>query len=225
VNTASEDLRYERWVAQLEQIIKQVYAAHRDRYLWRGLAEITQSANLPASVIFDALGLWYGDSQAAAVRRQLDRTRGTVSLARLLEDIARHPEVMTRERHLAVWADPQWTKEAQTNFDKFAVNRNADRIDVRAVRRDMARLDAVGAVVKGHVDENVAHTALQPVSSLVTYADLNASMDEIGYLVKKYTSLLKAEIIWQLEPVIQGDWRAPFRQPWITEERDWTEPS
>ena len=25
---------------------------------------------------------------------------------------------------------------------------------------------------------------------------------------------LKAEILWQLEPDIQGDWKAPFRVPW-----------
>lgn len=33
-----------------------------------------------------------------------------------------------------------------------------------------------------------------------------------GELVKKYASLLEATILWELEPVIQYDWKAPFRQ-------------
>ncbi len=183
--------------------------------LWRGLGEITQGANLPASVFFDVLGLWYGNSQTGAVRRQLDRRRGSVSLVRLLDDIARHPEVMTRERHLAVWGNAEWAHEAHANFDKFAGNRTADMVDVGAVRADIAELFAIGEVVKRYVDKNIAHTALQPIDYLVTYAELNAAMDQIGELVKRYASLLKAEILWQLEPVIQGDWKAPFRQPWI----------
>lgn len=215
MNARPEALRYERWVDQLERIISEVYAAHRDRVLWRGLGEITQGANLPASVFFDVLGLWYGNSQTGAVRRQLDRRRGSVSLVRLLDDIARHPEVMTRERHLAVWGGAEWAHEAHANFDKFAGNRNADVVDVGAVRADIAELFAIGEVVKRYVDENIAHTALQPIDYLVTYVELNAAMDQIGELVKKYASLLKAEILWQLEPVIQADWKAPFRQPWI----------
>ncbi len=50
---------------------------------------------------------------------------------------------------------------------------------------------------------------------MLTYAELNAAIDQIGDLVKKYASLLKAEVLWQLEPVIQYDWKAPFRQAWI----------
>src|SRR4051794_8869436 len=98
--TNGQDARYRRWVEHLERIIREVYNAHHFRHLWRELAELTQAANLPASVFFDALGVWYASTQTSSVRRQLDRRRGSVSLIRLLEDIERHPEVMTRGRHL-----------------------------------------------------------------------------------------------------------------------------
>jgi hypothetical protein len=204
----------------LEQIIQEVYAVHRDRYLYRELAEITQGADLPASVFFDVLGIWYGSTQTAAVRRQLDRTRKSVSLVRLLEDIARNREAMTRELHLAVWG-PEWANEANANFDRFASSRAPDRIDVTGVEADIAQLDQIGEVVMRYVDEAIAHTARRPTHSPPSYGDLNAAIDTIGQLVTKYGSLLKAEILHQLEPVIQGDWKAPFRQPWIAADDEW----
>src|SRR5438132_12933901 len=98
------DARWARWVSDLERITQETYSLHHYRQLWRGLAEITQAANLPSSTIFDAFGVWYATTQAASVRRQLDGRRGVVSLRRLLEDIARHPGVASRERHVALWS-------------------------------------------------------------------------------------------------------------------------
>jgi hypothetical protein len=209
------DARYERWVGQLERIVQEVYRINHYRFLYRGLAEITQVANLPPSAIFDALGIWYATTQSASVRRQLDRRRGVVSLYRLLSEIANHPEVMTRDRHLALWKDEADSREAQSNFDRFAGSRERDQVDVRQVREDMARLRAIGRTVEHYVDEAVAHNADETTDEAPTYADLNAAIDAIGEIVKKYASLLKAEILWVLEPVIQGDWKAPFRKPWI----------
>ncbi len=217
--TAPDDARWNRWIEHLDRIVQETYRAHHYRQLWRGLAEITQAANLPASAIFDAFGVWYATTQTASVRRQLDRRRGTVSLRRLLDDIAQHPEVASRERHVAAWlpdgADPDFEAQAHANFDRFAGGRDRDRIDVAGVRADIQQLEAVGGVVERYANEAIAHMAGEPTHEVPTFVDLNGAIDQIGELVKKYASLLKAEIIWQLEPVIQYDWKAPFRQPWI----------
>jgi hypothetical protein len=53
-------------------------------------------------------------------------------------------------------------------------------------------------------------------SSFGALAELIGAIDQIGELVKKYASLLQATVLAELEPVIQYDWKAPFRQPWIT---------
>jgi hypothetical protein len=78
----------------------------------------------------------------------------------------------------------------------------------------------MGKVVQRYVNQVVAHTQEIPSHQVPTFSELNAAIDSIGDLVKKYASLLKAELLWQLEPVIQGDWKAPFRQPWIRAESD-----
>lgn len=58
---------------------------------------------------------------------------------------------------------------------------------------------------------------MKQTTAVPTFGDLNNAVDEIGELVRKYASLLNAEILWQLEPAIQYDWKAPFRQAWIRE--------
>jgi len=221
--TAADEARWKKWGDHLERIIQETYRTHHYRQLYRGLAEITQAGNLPASAIFDAFGIWYVTTQTSSVRRQLDRRKGTVSLWRLLDDIARNPHVASRERHVALWVanTPQPVlDEAHANFDRFAGGRDRDRIDAAHVRADLHQLKAVGDVVERYANEAVAHTSIEETRTVLTYAELNAAIEQIGGLVKKYASLLKATILWQLEPVIQHDWKALFRQAWIPAEGD-----
>ncbi len=221
--TPADDARWKRWGDHLERIIQETYRTHHYRQLYRGLAEITQRADLPASAIFDAFGIWYVTTQTSSVRRQLDRTKGTVSLWRLLDDIARNPQVASRDRHVAVWREntlQPMINKAHTNFDRFAGGRGRDHIDAALVCVDLEQLKAVGNIVEHYANEAVAHTSIDEKRTVLTYAELNAAIDQIGDLVKKYASLLKATILWQLEPVIQHDWKAPFRQAWIPAEGD-----
>jgi hypothetical protein len=218
------------WTEQIETITQEVYAIHHHRDLWRRLAEITQAAKLPASVFFDALSMWYAATQSVAVRRQLDTSKGTVSLIRLLEDLERHRGHVTREWHVSLWVGDKpepvidmgdgwtWTPfldEAQANFDRFAGDRAHEHLDRGVVQADIARLKDAGAAVQTYVNEAIAHATLNRKSAVVTYAELNGAIDVVAELVGKYTSLLKAQAIAQFEPDIQQDWTAIFRQPWI----------
>lgn len=219
----SPDARWNRWGAELERIIREVYTANHFRNLWRGLIEITQATELPPSAIFDAFGVWYATTQTAAVRRQLDRRKDVVSLWRLLDNIARNPGTATRERHVALWrtdderdfAVAAFKERGHENFDRFSGGRHRDTIDAALVRDDLKTLSALGGVVERYVNEAIA--ANERARQVPTYAELNAAIDEIGRLVTKYASLLKATILIELGPVIQHDWKAPFRQPWIPE--------
>ena len=65
------------------------------------------------------------------------------------------------------------------------------------------------------MDQVVAHTSLEQQPAVLTYEELNAAIETVADLVKKYTSFLKAEAIAWFEPAIQIDWTAIFRQPWI----------
>ena len=50
---------------------------------------------------------------------------------------------------------------------------------------------------------------------LPTYAELDESIDVLGRLAKAYSLLLEQTALVEVVPVIQEDWKAPFRIPWI----------
>ena len=50
----------------------------------------------------------------------------------------------------------------------------------------------------------------------MTLEEIHAAIDMIGDLFKKYYNLLTAGSYVQLEPVMQTDWKAVFRVPWMS---------
>lgn len=212
------DEYYASWIEQLELVIQDVYSLHHHRHLYREVRDMAIAADLPPSAFFDALGLWYASSQAAALRRLVDRRRGTISLIRLLDEIKRNPAVMDRERHIGLWGDDRFFQaEGHRNYDRFVSEANPDRIDADAVAADIDGVNAVVERVERYVNDHVAHRAAEQTTDIPTFAELHEAIDVIGAVVQKYASLLKAEILAELEPVIQYDWLAPFRRPWLTE--------
>jgi hypothetical protein len=212
------DERYRRWIDWMTRIEKATFSLFLHRYFWGELAAMTQAASLPPSSIFRAFGQWYAESQMAAVRRQVDRRQDTVSLWRLLDEIARYPEVMTRTRHVALWdADEDLQAQAHQSFDQFA-GAGRERLDPASVRADRDRLRKEATIVVNHANEVIAHAAEKRTSQVPTYGEMNDAIDEIGSLVQKYRSLLKAASLSFLVPIIPDDWKAPFRRPWLVEE-------
>lgn len=71
-----------------------------------------------------------------------------------------------------------------------------------------------------YADRVLAHADAQPIpaESLVTYDQLDAAIVEIGRVFKKYATLLTGQGYVTLVPVIQDDWLAIFREPWIKPE-------
>ena len=220
-----EDALYEKWLRWFEQISAETHTLFLYRDYWRGLGEMTQANDdIPPSTIFDALGVWYGATQATSIRRQLDRDPRSISFRNLLADLSDHPEVMTRERHVGLWQDDDprewaikaWQREGHANYDRFAENGN-DAIDPARTNADLDRLDAIGQPVVVFVNKAVAHTDEEALGSTSTYAELNAVIDELGELLKKYSSLLTASIVGALVPVHQQEWRQAFRVAWWKE--------
>ena len=221
----AEDVLYEKWLAWFKQIASETHTLFLYRDYWIGLAEMTQANDdIPPSTIFDAFGVWYGATQATSIRRQLDRDPRSISFHNLLADISDHPEVMTRDRHVALWQDDDprewakeaWESEAQANYDRFAESGN-DVIDPARTKADLDRLREIAKPVVKFVNKAVAHTDEQALGSTSTYAELNAVIDELGELLKKYSSLLTATIFGALVPVHQQEWRQAFRVAWWKE--------
>jgi AbiU2 len=76
------------------------------------------------------------------------------------------------------------------------------------------RLEEIGKPIKRYVDKRLAHTDEAELSEVPTYAELNAALDELGDLLKKYTSLLEAAALAAVSPIHQANWQQAFTVPW-----------
>lgn len=171
----------------------------------------------------------HAHSAAVAVRKQVDRDPDSVSMRGLLEVIAPSANLIAREEYLARAKsdrDPATDlgrlelEDRQQilgeRFDNLAGVGAAHLTDA-AVRADLTRLDVAAAQVRDFVRKTIAHRDRKWTVTPPTWAELNAAIDILEQLVRRYNELLDASHAPQLVPTYQYDWKAVFRIPWIDE--------
>jgi hypothetical protein len=212
-----EQERYERWLEWLGRIDHDVTQLALDRHVYQRLGEITHAANLPASYLFEAFRFWYVRAQATAIRRQCEVDPQSASLASLLDQMRRFPEVLTRTRYVGLYgAADDWQFHAHAAFDRLA-GAGVEKIPVGRIERDVERLADVARPVKGYVDRLVAHWDRRGLSSELhpTFAEMNTAIDAIGEVFMEWSQWLTAVTRAEMVPVFQYDWKAPLRVAWL----------
>lgn len=210
------DALYAKWEEWIERIYDEIVTLFSYRSYYRGLAEMTQAHGaIPPSSFFDALGSWYGVTQAMGVRRQTDSSANAVSLAKLLDNMANNPQVMTRERYLRLWDDEgYWQRRGNEQYDTYA-GAGAAEITSERYQADRDRFADTARPIKDYADRLVAHNDQRELDQVPTYVDLNAAIDLLEELLNKYMVLLKVTSVPNADPVHQADWRDAFRVPWL----------
>ncbi len=209
-------ITYEKWLDDLERIQLEIAVLHYYRQIWRDFVEITKNADLPETVFFPLLGDWYSDSQMIRIRRQVDTDRRSVSLWRLLDEIARKPSCIDRERHVALWGEDE--NGGERSFDRFTAEPGNPFIDRKQVILDQERIRNDATVVTDHVDQRIAHSqAEQPkADASPTYGDIDAAIDTLAAVFRKYVHLLQATDLALDIIVIDQTWKKVFTKPWLT---------
>ena len=87
--------------------------------------------------------------------------------------------------------------------------------DPQLIDRNLERLATSAADIKDYVDRHLAHSDQNPMAALPTFELLNGAIDQLGAMFKKYALLLTGSSWGTLVPVIQYDWLAPFKEPWL----------
>lgn len=214
--------RLQRWRRHIDLITNHVWDLHHQRALWREMSEALVHASSADATFLDHYSRIYVERQLIAVRRLVDQDPRSISMARLLTELAEHPETMNRTRHLELWNLPDESEDlfekmtverAHATFDRYA-DGDGQNLDPIRIRADLESWKQSAGVLKKTVDKKIAHLADIPPDKPIptaTYDDLDAAIDAVGELVKKYSLLFTAGSIAQMEPAIQGDWKRPFR--------------
>jgi hypothetical protein len=218
------DPRIATWTTWIDGTIKNEFLTmHLHRYVWQEATKLVEdNAELPDSYWWEFMYETYATTQAAAIRRQVDVRRDTASLLRLLNGAQRGAREITR----TYWIDTLWKADdridrdmARRQWDEQYGGNVGDHLDPAIPKADAAAVSTAGEDVKKYVDTNIAHTSADPVARQVTIKvdDVHQAMNTLAEVFRRYYGLFTASTLATLTPILQQDFFAVFRQPWMRE--------
>lgn len=211
-----------KWRSWIEGPIRgDVVGMNFRRMVWReinGMLEVNPEVGRAPSALWDFYGENYGAAQGIAIRRQADTNRRACSLGLLIKEIRDNAQRLTRDDYVGLLGerldDKRMVERMRAGFDRLAGP--GQHLDRQIPDCDLAALQGAAKQVRVYVDEHLAHDMAEPrVAQSVTFADLHAAIDSISELFTKYAVMLTGGWWAELEPVIQGDWKAIFHVAWL----------
>ncbi len=207
---------YRRWVRWWRLLRGDITSIAFHRYVYRevtAMVDAKPSVKVP-SAFFDWMRLAYVTDMSSAIRRLSDHRRDVISLRRLMEEIALHPRVLSRRRFVGLYSGALRHAIGHHDFERFA-RPGADAVDPRVIWRHRQELLSAERRLRIFVNKHVAHRSRYPMRHLPTYDELDRCVDLLERLAKAYCLLLEAEGLTQVVPVVQYDWKKPFRTAWL----------
>ncbi len=214
------DQRVAKWRRWLEgQMRNEILTMHLHRAFWEQTRDIIDANGaLPESSWWEFIFDLYGSSQASAVRRLVDPHDNGVSLRRVLAEMQQDYRLLTFDYFIGLHpADmTSFVADAADWWREHFAGEDDAHVNPAVVEADLNQLVSTTAPVVGHVDRHIAHSDSRPVrpNDLATLREVHESIDVIGSLFQRYYRLLAGGTP-TLTPLIQDNWRAIFRQPWM----------
>jgi hypothetical protein len=212
------DQKFDKWLRWLKAIDEQVTAVFFHREVWLGFRGVIEANKaLPPSIYFQSVALSYGASQAVAVRRiaeEATKHRPVASLGCLIADIRDNPQELTPARWLDGVPDALERSVIARDWDRHFGGSVHKHLDPAIASTDVDSLRAATDPIRNYVDEYVAHSDINPSSSLPAYADLHSAIDSVGKLFGKYKLLLTATDWSFVGIALPPGWQRIFAMPW-----------
>jgi len=208
------------WLDDMKVIWNQaIHLLHQRRVYRRIWDMILKNPKLPkGSVVYEWIDTGYVYAAAMTVRRLVDLRRGTISLRRLLEQIAAQPAGISRVWFVGKY-DPR-LREVLPGQDRAAADRDFDEltgvcgphVSADVVKWDCETLRLAASAIKDYTDEHLAHHSAAPPAPAPTYDDLDTAIDAITQIAGRYARLMMVGVV--MEPTIQAALEAVFQVPW-----------
>lgn len=211
----------DRWNGWLERVNDELLVLHMNRDVWRKTIEMMQATDAvrdTGGFFADWITRLYVDAQVMRIRRQAEDSKGVVSLGRLMSSIRKQPEILTRERHVALYLDkypddPVMKMVAIEEFNSLW-DHDASYADPERVAADIEKLRAMIDPVKEFANKHVAHLDHTPVGQTPTFDELDQAVNTLGELFERY-HLAVTGVAGSTTPTIINDWMAPFQVAWL----------
>jgi len=223
--TAQDD--WQRWCDQFDKLYNGILRLFHDRGIWRTILAMLDANPQVARGGFGEywLGSCYTDSMLIGIRRETGADRGSIGLRRSLNSLASSPRMATRSwyeqevRQRNQGRDAWELAELDAAFNIFAAP-GQPFIDAARVRQDITELEAVITRVNTYTNKAIAHRDDNPhglpTGLAVTWGELDAALDAVGNIYKKYCRLRHAgEALGILTPLKSPGWIQMFETAWM----------
>ena len=209
------------WQGDIEALRDDIYDLHHHATIWRELASLVDATGATDRGFFlDAYTRMYVAHSGSAIRRITEsKDTRVVSLGRLITAIAANPHVITNERYLTSWGidDKPCPDVVRANAEAAweAHAGGGTVFDVAIATEDLEELERTTKAVVTMVDKTIAHRDKVPPDTIPTFGDLAGAIESITLRYERYQLLLLGRAQITMNPVMQGDWLAPFRKPLV----------
>ncbi len=169
------------------------------------------------SLFFSFFANIYIDSVVMGIRRQCKKKRNddSVSLAKLLSEIAKHPELITRSNFNELYRNsnsPVKETYMREDFNRFA-DPGSSHIDGARVEKDIETLKDECKKAETYADKRVAHWDEKTLIDDLKWDDVLKPLDVLGDMVKRYNLLLLGLDV-EIHPVPWYPIYHIFEEPW-----------
>jgi hypothetical protein len=208
--------RWRRWMPRIHAEIRDLVIS---RHIFSTVADMVNK-NESSRKHFDYHS-WsirnYAFCLSVSIRRLMDNDPRSVSLARLLDELSRNAQVVTRESHRCLWP-ARMRAAADPTFDGIA-GVGEGHLPPGVPRHDLAQLGKAHRRTRMLVNKQLAHLDQRNLQrkppSIAEMQDVVSLFEET---FRKYGLLLKA---WdpQYLPTWQYDWTSVFEVRWKADNR------
>ncbi len=214
--SSSMDPRLQKWIAWLKVIHDEIQHLVMAKDMFWEVQEVIKANKRiqKPSAFYEYLGNTYVSHSTIGMRRQLKVDSQSISLGRLLVEMAETPEVFSRAYYTAMYAGSTVESFAYKDFNRFA-DAGAEHISKDKVLEDLKALRDAGKKLEEYADRRVAHRDKRDIKSPPRFRDGDAFIDLLDKIYVKYHLLFHAQSMDSLMPTYQYDWKEIFREPWI----------
>jgi len=210
------DDRFDKWNEWLDIIYSEITDLSINRHIFREVQNIIKN-NLKIqkpSSFYEFLGSVYAASALMGIRRQVKIDGDSISFARLLKEICDTPEILSRNRFVALYKENMDRRFADRDFDRFA-GKVKCHVDPDLVKSDLKNFKDKVKKCEKYADQRVAHIDKRAMKNIPTHKNLDDCIDLLEELMKKYYLLFRAKSLVSILPIFQYDWKAIFRERWL----------
>ncbi len=211
------DGRLEKWIKWLGIIERDVQQLLIKRNIFWEVQDIIRNNDAlhrPSS-FYSYLGDTYVAYISMGIRRQVKIDGTSISLARLLTEMAATPNVLSREYYTGLYQGSNVAHLADRDFDRFCGS-DKQCISSDMVLADLEELNRVVSSIEEFADKRIAHHDKRKPKVLPRFDQVDSCLDALDRLCCKYHGVFHATATSSLMPVYQYDWKEIFTIPWVT---------